>query len=83
MRLSRAWSWVSRHLISITRPPRVWNWGDPKPLGHPLVTDRHGRLFRWDPDLMNWIHERRDGSIKTGCRSWELLVDRHGPLSER
>jgi len=38
---------------------RVWNPGDPKPLDNPMVTDKHGRPWRWDHDLMYWVCERR------------------------
>jgi hypothetical protein len=61
---------------------RVWADGDRKPLDNPMVTDKHGRLWRWDPNLMFWIYERADGSIKASCPSWQSLMQ-YVPLAER
>jgi hypothetical protein len=40
-----------------------------------MVTDKHGRLWRWDPNLMFWIYERADGSIEASCPSWQSLIN--------
>lgn len=61
----------------------MWNSGDRKPLDNPMITDVRGRGWRWDPDLLHWIHERSDGHIAASYQSWELLTSQHGPLSER
>jgi hypothetical protein len=47
-----------------------------------MVTDKHGRLWRWDPNLMFWIYERGDGSIEASCPSWQSLMQ-YIPLAER
>jgi hypothetical protein len=64
------------------RRPRVWNPGDRKPLDNPMVTDKFGRPWRWDPNLMFWICERSNGDIETSCQSW-LSLTQYGPLTER
>jgi hypothetical protein len=65
------------------RQPRVWNVGDREPLGNPMVFDRHGRLWRWDPNLVFWIHESAGGDIEASCPNWQSLTLNHGPLTER
>lgn len=66
------------------RPPRVWHPGARKPLDHPPVLDRHGRLWHWDPNLMFWIHHGRDEyKIEASCSTFEDLAHQHGPLTER
>jgi hypothetical protein len=62
---------------------RVWNPGDRKPLDNPLVTDKHGRPWHWDRNLMFWICEGSDGHIEASCQSWQSLTEQHGPLTER
>ncbi len=48
-----------------------------------MITDKNGRLWRWDPNLMFWIHERADGHIEASCPSWQSLTHQHGPGTER
>ena len=63
--------------------PRVWRSGDRKPIGNPPVTDKLGRPWRWDRNLMFWICEGSDGRIVASCQSWQSLTEQHGPLTER
>jgi hypothetical protein len=55
----------------------------PMATGNPwTITDKHGQLWRWDPNLMFWIHERADGNIEASCPSWQSLMQ-YVPLTER
>jgi hypothetical protein len=63
--------------------PRVWRSGGRKSIGNPSVTDKLGRPWRWDRNLMFWICEGSDGRIVASCQSWQSLTEQHGPLTER
>ena len=47
-----------------------------------MVTDKFGRPWRWDPNLMFWICERSNGDIEASSQSW-LSLTQYGPLTER
>jgi hypothetical protein len=69
--------------MRIGREPRTWQHGDPAPLLKVPVTDKLGRLWHWDHELMFWIHELTNGTIEASAPTFEDLLARWGPVTER
>lgn len=57
-------------LLAQTGSTQRWEAGDPAPLNKPTVTDRHGRILRWDRDLRRYIHEMEIPVNERGFKPW-------------
>lgn len=80
-----------------TNGPQVWNEGEPEPPKRiKVVTDRHGRILRWDYFLLRYVHEveipvnerglhpwtRSDTHrIVASYETWEQMIHDCGPLT--